>query len=99
MSNAQDRIQTPAAGSLAARGRFIIMGDSDDSYDFSELMGFGEGGSRARRVRVRQVWRQAPGAGVSDGSQWVRAILEHLGLPSQPGWLAPARGPPQNSWV
>jgi hypothetical protein len=27
-------------GSLAARGRFVIMGDSDDSYDFSDLMGF-----------------------------------------------------------
>nr|WP_233602155.1 transposase [Corallococcus sp. CA047B] len=25
---------------------------------------------RAGRVRLRQVWRQAPGAGVSDGSQW-----------------------------
>jgi hypothetical protein len=23
-----------------------------------------------RRIRLRQVWRQAPGAGVSDGSQW-----------------------------
>jgi len=28
----------------------------------------------------------------------VRAILEHLGLPWLPGRLAPARGPPQNSW-
>ncbi len=28
------------AGSLSARGRFIIMGDSDDSYDFSELDAF-----------------------------------------------------------
>jgi hypothetical protein len=28
----------------------------------------------------------------------VRDILEHLGLPTQPGRLAPARGPPQNSW-
>jgi hypothetical protein len=28
----------------------------------------------------------------------VRAILEHLGLPWQPGRLAPARGPPQNFW-
>ena len=27
-------------GSLAARGRFIIMGDSDDSYDFSVLQPF-----------------------------------------------------------
>lgn len=26
--------------SLAARGKFIIMGDSDDSYDFSDLMAF-----------------------------------------------------------
>jgi len=29
-------------GSSAARGRFIIMGDSDDSYDFSDLMPFVE---------------------------------------------------------
>ena len=28
----------------------------------------------------------------------VRAILEHLGLPTLPGRLAPARGPPHNSW-
>jgi len=28
----------------------------------------------------------------------VRANLEHLGLPTLPGRLAPARGPPQNSW-
>jgi hypothetical protein len=28
----------------------------------------------------------------------VRAILEHLGLPSQPPRLAPARGPPQSAW-
>ena len=28
------------AASLAARGRFIIMGDSDDSYDFTDLMPF-----------------------------------------------------------
>ena len=27
-------------GTLAARGRFVIMGDSDDSYDFSRLMPF-----------------------------------------------------------
>lgn len=27
-------------GIAAARGRFIIMGDSDDSYDFSDLTGF-----------------------------------------------------------
>lgn len=29
-----------AAGIRAARGRFVIMGDSDDSYDFSDLQGF-----------------------------------------------------------
>ena len=28
------------AGIAAARGRFVIMGDSDDSYDFSQLDGF-----------------------------------------------------------
>jgi len=27
-----------------------------------------------------------------------RAILEHLELPSQPGRLAPAQGPPQSAW-
>src|SRR5580692_6794860 len=27
-------------GILAARGRWIVMGDADDSYDFSELGGF-----------------------------------------------------------
>lgn len=31
------------AGSCAARGRFIIMADSDDSYDFSRLDAFVEG--------------------------------------------------------
>jgi len=29
-----------AAGIEAARGRFVIMGDADDSYDFSDLQGF-----------------------------------------------------------
>ncbi|ADO69843.1 Transposase, IS801/IS1294 [Stigmatella aurantiaca DW4/3-1] len=28
----------------------------------------------------------------------VRAILEHLGLPSRPAKLAPAQGPPQRAW-
>src|SRR2546427_6478120 len=31
-----------AAGIAAARGRFIIMGDADDSYDFAELDAFVE---------------------------------------------------------
>jgi hypothetical protein len=31
-----------AAGIAAARGRFVIMGDADDSYDFSQLEGFVE---------------------------------------------------------
>ena len=31
-----------AAGIAAARGRFVIMGDADDSYDFSQLDGFVE---------------------------------------------------------
>jgi hypothetical protein len=30
--------------------------------------------------------------------QAVRAILEHLGLPSLPQRLSPARGPPQSAW-
>lgn len=30
------------AGIRASRGRFVIMGDSDDSYDFSQLAGFVE---------------------------------------------------------
>ena len=29
-----------AAGIAAARGRYVIMGDADDSYDFSRLEGF-----------------------------------------------------------
>jgi hypothetical protein len=29
-----------AAGIAAARGRFVIMGDADDSYDFTNLQGF-----------------------------------------------------------
>jgi glycosyltransferase involved in cell wall biosynthesis len=29
-----------AAGSMAAKGKYIIMGDSDDSYDFSNLLPF-----------------------------------------------------------
>jgi glycosyltransferase involved in cell wall biosynthesis len=33
---------TLRAGIEAARGRFVIMGDSDDSYDFSALDGFVE---------------------------------------------------------
>ncbi len=28
------------AGTQAARGRYVVMGDSDDSYDFSQLQGF-----------------------------------------------------------
>ena len=27
-------------GTMAARGKYVIMGDSDDSYDFSNLMPF-----------------------------------------------------------
>ena len=27
-------------GIAAARGRYVIMGDADDSYDFAELDGF-----------------------------------------------------------
>lgn len=30
------------AGIKAARGRYVVMGDSDDSYDFSDLLGFVE---------------------------------------------------------
>ncbi|NOK32387.1 ATP-dependent helicase HrpA [Corallococcus exercitus] len=28
----------------------------------------------------------------------VRAILEHLGMPTASAYLAPARGPPQSAW-
>ena len=39
------------AGIEAARGRYVIMGDADDSYEFSDLAGFVNalrGGNRAR---------------------------------------------------
>jgi hypothetical protein len=32
------------------------------------------------------------------GAGGVRAILEHLGLPTASAHLAPARGPPQSAW-
>ncbi|WP_414654121.1 hypothetical protein [Hyalangium sp.] len=32
------------------------------------------------------------------GAAGVRAILEHLGLPTASAHLAPARGPPQSAW-
>ncbi|NPD28814.1 peptidoglycan-binding domain-containing protein [Corallococcus exiguus] len=54
---------------------------------------------RLRRVRLREVWRQAAGLGVREGGPpGVRAILEHLGLPTACARLASARGPPQAVW-
>ncbi|HVE48993.1 MAG TPA: glycosyltransferase family 2 protein [Casimicrobiaceae bacterium] len=40
------------AGIEAARGRFVIMGDSDDSYDFSRLDGFVERLRRGDRLVI-----------------------------------------------
>ena len=40
-------------GIRSARGRFVIMGDSDDSYNFSELDGFVE--------RLREGWQLVMG--------------------------------------
>ena len=37
-----------SAGIATARGRYVIMGDSDDSYDFAELDGFLASFARAR---------------------------------------------------
>ena len=53
---------------------------------------------RLRRVRLREVWRQAAGFGVRDGTRWVRAILEHLGLPTSRASLAKAQGLAQRAW-
>ncbi|WNG53051.1 ATP-dependent helicase HrpA [Archangium minus] len=47
---------------------------------------------------MREEWRQAESAGVREGSGRVRAIVEHLGLPTAGARLAPARGPPQAAW-
>ena len=52
-------------------------------------------------VFVREVWRQAAGAGVPEyltAPSAVRAILEHLALPTRPAQLAAAQGPPQQAW-
>ena len=38
-----------AGGIAAARGRYVIMGDADDSYDFGELPRFLAGAARRRR--------------------------------------------------
>lgn len=50
---------------------------------------------RHRRVRLREVWRQAASAGVRDEAGGMRAILEHLGLPTAGARLAPACEPLQ----
>ena len=55
------------------------------TFDF-DVFACGRCGGR-RRVLA---YLTAPGG--------VRAILEHLALPTLPGRLAPARGPPHNSW-
>ena len=63
---------------------------------------FSEGG--ALKAAGCSAWRRRqsnPPLGASGESAapgGVRAILEHLALPTLPGRLAPARGPTQNSW-
>ena len=42
-------------GTLAARSRYVIMGDADDSYDFSRLLPFLSSCARARRWLLETV--------------------------------------------
>ena len=62
-------------GIRAARGRYVIMGDSDDSYDFSRLDGFVE--------RLRQGWQLVMGnrfqGGIAPGA--MPPLHRYLGNP------------------
>ncbi|HYO57582.1 ATP-dependent helicase HrpA [Archangium sp.] len=49
-------------------------------------------------VRVRYGGRRSVLAGREEGAGGVRAILEHLGVPTAGASLAPAQGPSQAAW-
>lgn len=63
------------AGMGAARGRFVIMGDSDDSYDFSELQGFVD----ALRAGNQLVMGNRFAGGIKPGA--MPALHRYLGNP------------------
>ena len=63
------------AGIAAARGRYVIMGDSDDSYDFSDLQGFVE----ALRAGSQLVMGNRFAGGIRSGA--MPALHRYLGNP------------------
>ena len=64
-----------AAGTRAARGRFVIMGDSDDSYDFSALDAF----VSALRGGAQLVMGDRFAGGIAPGA--MPALHRYLGNP------------------
>src|SRR5215204_6755280 len=68
-----------SAGIAAARGRYVIMGDSDDSYDFAELDGF--------LAKLRQ------GADLVMGNRFKGGIRVRGPVAGKPA-LPPRRAPP-----
>lgn len=62
-------------GIVAARGRFVIMGDADDSYDFSALMPFVERLRAGADVVMGNRFR----GGIADGA--MPALHRYLGNP------------------
>lgn len=63
------------AGIREARGRFVIMGDSDDSYDFSDLQGFVD----ALRAGGQLVMGNRFAGGIKPGA--MPALHRYLGNP------------------
>jgi glycosyltransferase involved in cell wall biosynthesis len=63
------------AGIRAARGRYVVMGDSDDSYDFSRLQGF----IAALRQGHQLVMGNRFAGGISPGA--MPALHRYLGNP------------------
>lgn len=63
------------AGIHAARGRYVIMGDSDDSYDFSQLQGFVD----ALRAGNQLVMGNRFAGGIKPGA--MPALHRYLGNP------------------
>ena len=60
------------AGIAAARGRFVIMGDADESYDFSSLAGF----MAKLRAGAQLVMGNRFQGGISDGAMpWLHRYL------------------------